>query len=233
MIVPNLDHFASTYERIVPFIVFEGVDGAGKTTLLTKLKRELESLGATTLSTREPGGATSVGASIRSLLLDPEREAIHPLTELLLYSADRAEHVTSVVRPALERGEMVLCDRYYYSTLAFQGHGRGLDLRTISTLSAIATTQLEPSLVILLDLDPAVALERARSRGKALDVIERQGLEFHTRIRQGFLSIAEESSTPFLILDGRASPDELCASALPYVEKLYRQAQQKQLEMQP
>ncbi|MGD1903618.1 MAG: dTMP kinase [Geitlerinemataceae cyanobacterium] len=172
------------------FVVFEGVEGSGKTTQIDRLEVWLrENQAAPVVRTREPGG-TELGTQIRALLLDAKtREPIADRAELLLFAADRAQHVESFIRPQLEAGAIVLCDRFTASTIAYQGYARGLDLATISQLNAIATAGLAPDLTVWLDLDPAVGLERARDRGE-VNRLDRESLAFHQRVYQGYSAVA-------------------------------------------
>ena len=188
------------------FITFEGPEGAGKSTQLARLLARLEGAGKAVTATREPGG-TPVGTRVREVLLDPHLE-IHALTEFLLYSASRAQLVREIVQPALERGELVVCDRYADSTLAYQGYGRGLPLPFLQAVTAEATGGLTPALTVLLDLDPAVGLARVAQRGQA-DRLERADLGFHRRLRAGFLALAEQQPQRWLVLDAGRSADEL------------------------
>ncbi len=170
------------------FIVFEGPEGAGKSTQLARLARRLEGLGRRPLITREPGG-TPAGEAMRSVLLDPRLE-IAPLSEFLLYSAARAQHVEEVVRPALETGSDVISDRFTGASVAYQGYGRGLDLSLVHDLNRHATGGLRPDRTLLLDLDPVEGLKRAAARSDQ-DRLEAAGLDFHQRVRRGFLAQAE------------------------------------------
>ncbi len=199
------------------FLTFEGPEGAGKTTQLVRLQARLEAAGHTLTVTREPGG-TPLGTRVREVVLDPALE-MEALPEFLLYSASRAQLVQDVVRPALARGETVLCDRYADSSLAYQGAGRGLPLSLLQTITQAATGGLQPDLTILLDLDPAVGLARAAARGQP-DRLERADLGFHQRVRQGFLLLAQQEPPRFLVLDASKTPDELAGeiwNALPTV----------------
>lgn len=175
------------------FIVIEGIDGCGKTTQLQALRDWLPTSGlmppgAQLLVTREPGG-TNLGCALRKLLLHPpDAERPEPITELLLYAADRAQHVATVIRPALDAGHWVLCDRFTGSTAAYQGYGRGLDLDVIYALESIATGDLVPDLTLWLDVSLA---ESCRRRGSQLaDRIEKEGAEFLARVEDGFLDLA-------------------------------------------
>ena len=177
------------------FLALEGGEGAGKSTQAALLVDWLESLGHEVVLTREPG-ATPTGAQIRALLLDPT-SGIAPRTEALLYAADRAQHVAGVVMPALERGAVVVTDRYVDSSLAYQGAGRALELADVARLSRWATDGLVPDLTLLLDVDPTVGLGRIPG---APDRIEQESLEFHTRVRQGFLDLAAAEPHRYLVV---------------------------------
>lgn len=202
-----------TLKRDPAFIAFEGINGCGKTTLHKLLSATLAASGHTVCDTREPGG-TPLGVEIRKLLLDWRGEKKSSRAELLLFAADRAEHVDKVIRPNLERGTWVLTDRFIYSTLTFQGHGRGIDRTLLDQANALAIQGTVPDLVILLDLPPEEAFKRIASRNStARDAFEDEELAFHTRIRDGFLECAKQSTVPFLVLDATKSPEQLCAEA--------------------
>jgi dTMP kinase len=200
-----------TLTKAPAFIAFEGINGCGKTTLHKLLSAKLAASGRAVRDTREPGG-TPLGVEIRKLLLDWNGEKKSSRAELLLFAADRAEHVDKVIRPNLARGTWVLTDRFIYSTLTFQGHGRGIDRALLDQANALAIQGTVPDLVILLDLPPEEAFKRIASRNsEARDAFEDEELAFHTRIRDGFLECARESSVPFLVLDATKSPEQLCA----------------------
>ncbi len=169
------------------FITFEGPEGSGKTTQLRLLAPWLESQGYPILTTREPGG-TVIGEAIRAVLHDPTHREMSPRAEILLYAASRAQHVDEVIRPALNAGRIVLCDRYYDSTYAYQGYGRGLDLETLRAITTFATTNLSPDLTLYLDLDPAIGLQRRRASGP-LNRLDQETLDFHQRVRAGYLEL--------------------------------------------
>ena len=190
-------------------ITLEGPEGAGKTTQLARLEARLRAAGQAVTVTREPGG-TPLGTRVREVVLDPAVE-IEPLGEFLLYSASRAQLVREVLRPALERGETVLCDRYADSSLAYQGAGRGLSLPLLRQITAEVTGGLTPGLTVLLDLDPALGLQRAGRRGQP-DRLEQADLNFHRRVRQGFLDLAHAEPQRFLVLDATCPEDELEAA---------------------
>lgn len=169
------------------FIVFEGVEGCGKTTQLQRCHQWLASFNS--VVTREPGG-TQLGLKLRQLLLSADNGMIHDCAELLLYAADRAQHVEEVLKPQLRSGAIILSDRYTDSTVAYQGYGRGLSLSLINQLNSIATGGLESDLTLWLDVDVEVGLERTKNRGK-LDRIEQADLEFHQRVQQGYTQLAK------------------------------------------
>lgn len=171
------------------FIVFEGPEGAGKSTQIQNLAKHLENAGHKLLVTKEPGG-TPAGDAIRSTLLNPDLE-INPLSEFLLYSASRAQLVQDVLIPALTEEKSVLCDRYYASSLAYQGYGRGLSLDFLKDISEKATQGLNPDITLLLDIEPEQGLKRVAARG-AKDRLEQADLAFHKRLRHGFLELAKE-----------------------------------------
>jgi dTMP kinase len=184
------------------FVVFEGGEGVGKSTQLARAAQWLRAGGREVVETREPGG-TSLGQQLRHLLLDPSA-SITPRAEALLYAADRAQHVESVIRPALEAGRVVLSDRYVDSTLAYQGAGRGLDGTQVVT--EWATGGLLPDLTVLLDLDPATGLERAGARA-APDRLEAASKEFHEAVRAAFLALAAAAPERYAVLDAAVAPD--------------------------
>lgn len=216
----RIDPAAYEFHQPTGFIVLEGVNGAGKTTLQKKIAAFLTARGIEAITTREPG-APAVGNDIRTILLSPRTEKLAPTTELLLFAADRAEHVTKLIRPAIARGAAVICDRYFYSTIAFQGYGRGLNRATIDTLNGVAIAGTKPDFVVLLDLDAATGLARTRGRGAGgePDALESEAIDFHNRIRNGFLDLAEALPEPFIVLDARKTPEELFTALLPGLER--------------
>ncbi|MFC4553730.1 dTMP kinase [Georgenia faecalis] len=188
------------------FLALEGGDGAGKTTQAALLGAWLTALGCEAVLTREPGG-TALGRVLREALL--HGEDLDPRTEALLFATDRAHHVHSLVRPALERGAVVVTDRYIDSSLAYQGGARGLDEAEVRGLSRWATGDLLPDLTILLDLDPAVG---ARRREGAPDRMEREADAFHVRVRERFRALAAAEPDRYLVLDAARAPEELHAA---------------------
>lgn len=191
------------------FIVFEGPEGSGKSTQLRLLTARLDAIGLVPVVTREPGG-TAVGDAIRQVLLDPEL-AMTPLCEFLLYSASRAQHVAEVIAPALTAGRLVLSDRFYGASIAYQGYGRGLSLPFIAELTERVTGGLKPDLTLLFDLEPQAGLARIAARG-AKDRLEQADLAFHERVRQGFLQQAQQDPS-WIVLDA-TWPQEVLAEAV-------------------
>lgn len=185
------------------FITFEGGEGAGKTTLIQKISSELQKRGMKILQTRAPGG-TQIGSAIRDMLL--HIQGLSPRSELLLFLADRAQHVEEIIRPALQDGSVVLCDRFNDSTLAYQGGARGFDEAWVRSLCNFATGDLQPDLTLYLDIDPKIGLARV-SRSK--DRIESEKLAFHQKIRDAYLSIAQKEPERFHVLDAGKTPEEV------------------------
>ncbi|NYG53971.1 dTMP kinase [Nocardioides perillae] len=186
------------------FVCFEGGEGSGKSTQARALRDWLETTGHTVRLTFEPGD-TPVGVELRRIVLSPETGALADRTEALLYAADKAEHVETLVRPALERGEVVVTDRYVDSTLAYQGAGRSLAVAEVEQVARWATGDLRPHLTVVLDLDPADGLGRFTSR----DRIEQESLDFHHRVRQAFLDMAAADPEHYLVVDATRPPAEI------------------------
>lgn len=192
------------------FVTFEGTEGSGKSTALAAVADALEAKGFQVLRTREPGDGP-LGPGIRALLLDSEN--VDPLSELFLFVADRAQHVSSVIRPALDAGYVVLCDRYADSTLVYQGYGRGLPVDQIRALNHLATGSLAPDLSLLFDLDPSVGLSRLTSP----DRLDSEPIEFHRRVREGFLAEAKRDPGRWRIVDASKIRDAVVAAAIEFV----------------
>jgi dTMP kinase len=199
------------------FITFEGGEGCGKSTQLGLLKEYLESKGHEVVATREPGG-TPVAESIRALLLDPANEALSPVAELLLYEAARAQHTAERIVPALDAGNVVLSDRFYDSTTAYQGAGRGLSPEDLVRLHLIATNDLRPDLTIVIDIPADVGLARATRGGS--DRIERETIDFHERVRAGFIRIAQAEPERVKLVNGTGSVEEVAAAIREIVDVL-------------
>jgi dTMP kinase len=201
------------------FITIEGPEGAGKTTQAARLAAYLTERVGPVVSTREPGG-TELGERIRDLLLArrvPGSVAPDPLTDAFLFQAARRQLVTELIRPAVERGEVVICARYADSTVAYQGYGAGVDLGTLAALEAAATDGLEPDLTILLDVPPEVGLAR-KAPGDVTRFEADYDLDFHRRVRDGFLAIAAAAPERFVVIDASAPPDLVAAEIAATIE---------------
>jgi len=206
------------------FIVVDGVNGAGKSTFIKNIQAFLAQHNVTALFTREPGG-TALGLELRRLLLENSGDSRDPLTEAFLFAGDRCEHVSSLVRPNLTKGISVISDRYYYSSVAFQGAGRQLGTDLILSINKIAIQDILPDLVFLLDLPVEIGLERTRSRNLAndsdKDSFEYEELAFHQRLRDGFLELSARLPEPFVIVDAKVSPEEIFEQAKSHLVKLF------------
>jgi dTMP kinase len=189
------------------FVVLEGGDGAGKSTQLARLAAWLRETGHDVVVTYEPGD-TSLGGTLRTLLLDPASGDVSPRAEAMLYAADKAQHVYEVVRPALDAGKIVVCDRYVDSMIAYQGAGRVLDATEVRGLADWATGGLVPDLTVLLD----VPVERALGEKVDLDRLEAAGTEFHERVRSHFLDLAARDPSRYLVIEGRQDRDTIEAA---------------------
>jgi dTMP kinase len=196
------------------FLTFEGMEGCGKS---TQAQRLCAALGPDTILTCEPGG-TAHGRSIRELLLEPSLGRMSPVSEALLYLADRAQHVAEVIRPALEAGRTVVSDRYIDSTLAYQGYGRGLPMDLLVHVTELATGGLLPDLTVFLDVPVALGLERVGKRGKH-DRLESERLEFHERVHRGYLELIAREPRRWVLVDGQGSEDEVAARVTTAVER--------------
>lgn len=194
------------------FITFEGPEGGGKSTQARLLTERMQAAGYHVTLTREPGG-TPAGKAIRAIWDDPNRADLLPITDLLLLCADRAQHVGSLIRPALERGEIVISDRYADSTRAYQGYGSGLDFETMETLLHVATGGLTPDLTLLLDIPAAEGLARRHSASQAgtspLDRLDQRSLDYHERVHAGYLQLAAQNPARWVTLDARVDVQTL------------------------
>ena len=196
------------------FISFEGIEGSGKTTHAKHAVRFLQDKGHDCVITREPGG-TRIGKKIRAILLDPLSKDMDPLTELLLYTADRAQHIKEYILPLLAEGKMVLCDRYYDATMAYQGFARGLDIGLIEKMHTLLFENLKPDLTLLLDLPPEVGLKRAwkqinnGNRVSAETRFEEEKLSFHKRVRAGYLELSSLEPERFHVIDASKKEAEV------------------------
>lgn len=195
------------------FITFEGIEGCGKTTQVNLLVDYLKENNINCFKTLEPGG-TDIGQNIRKILLDSKNTHLAPLTELILYAADRAQHVNEVIKPALGQGKWVICDRFFDATVAYQGFGRGMDMELIEFLNSQAAAGVSPDLTILMDCPEDIGLKRALERNKAQDLedqgrFEKEKMEFHRKVRGGYLALAEKYKERFRIIDASRSVDEV------------------------
>ena len=198
------------------FISLEGIEGSGKTTEMKFLQGYFETKGIDCVFTREPGG-TEIGAQMRKILLAPANTALEPYAELLLYIADRVQHINEVILPALNAGKWVVCDRYFDATLVYQGYARGLDMEIMRALHQKMCRNLYPDLTVVFDLEPEQGLRRALgdfasgARGNEESRFEMEKLDFHTKIRNGYLDLAERDSIRFRVIDASGTPEAVHA----------------------
>ena len=186
------------------FITFEGGEGTGKSTQIKLLAHALEERGISVLTTREPGGSSGA-EKIRELLVKGEPNQWDPLTEALLFLAARRDHVEKVIKPALKKGQWVISDRYHDSTVTYTGYGHGVDLKTLEKLYTLIIGDFTPDKVIILDIDPHVGLSRAVERGGEEDRIEKKGLAFHKKVREGYLTLASHDSEHYVVISADQS----------------------------
>ena len=204
-------------------ITFEGGEGAGKTTLIEKLSVHLQSQQIPAINTRAPGG-TAIGKAIRSLVLDHREQTLSKRAELLLFLSDRAQHVEELILPALKHNQVVLCDRFNDSTVAYQSGARGFDEAWVRTLCDFACEGVQPDLTLYLDLDPKEGFARVQKAGMSKDRIESETLEFHQKIRQAFHQIAKKEPKRFQILDASRSPEDVFQQAVEKIDALLQSA---------
>jgi dTMP kinase len=204
------------------FITFEGIEGCGKSTQLDLAAKWLASKKIPCFSTREPGG-TEIGMQIRKILLSEKTKSLVPLSETLLYLADRFQHISEVLEPRLNEGEIVLCDRYQDSTIAYQGYGRHLSLRLLERIWQDSGMGHAPDLTLLFDLDPKIGVQRSlkKLQKHSLDEsrFEKEELEFHSRVREGFLTIAKFNAQRFVVLDGNRESKDIHQDVVRALEK--------------
>jgi len=200
-------------------ITFEGVEGSGKSTQAGRLAKRLAALSVPCLVSREPGG-TEIGEAVRSILLDPRHREMHGLTELFLYLASRNQHVREKVLPALAAGRVVILDRFADSSLAYQGAGRELGQKLVARLNKLATAALKPNLTILVDVP--VKVGQGRKETDVLDRLEQERVEFHERVRDGYLQVARRAPGRFKVVNGVLPADELEGLVFRYVEELLK-----------
>ncbi|MBC2717103.1 MAG: dTMP kinase [Desulfobacteraceae bacterium] len=205
-------------------ITLEGIEGSGKTTQIDYIAAYLQKFGLEYIITKEPGG-TVLGEKIRSILLDPGNNNIHPLTELLLYAADRVQHIKELISPMIESGKIVICDRFCDSTTVYQGFTRGVDIRLIQQLNSLVLEGLKPDITFILDLDPEIGLKRAwkqikdGSRAESETRFENERLQFHESVRNGYLELARQEPNRFVVVDASMDPSKVSEQMLKHLEK--------------
>jgi dTMP kinase len=199
------------------FITFEGGEGSGKSSQAEELRRWLSTQGIPAILTHEPGG-TELGEKISDLVKWAQNTDISPMTELLLFNASRAQHVKGVIRPALYEGKAVICDRFDDSTTAYQSYGRGLDLEMVKSINDTATGGLRPNLTVLLDISVEDGL--ARKSGEKLDRFEKEDLDFHRKVREGYLKLADEEPDRWLVIDAMQSRESISELIFERVQSL-------------
>ena len=202
-------------------IVCDGSNGAGKTTLIRALQEHLKQKGIEVVLSREPGG-TPIGEKIRDIILDPTTPEMCDITELMLFAAGRAQHVTEKIIPAINAGKVVISDRFATATVSFQHYARGLSFELITELNDIALNGFKPDINIILDLDPVIGLERVNSRGEGLDRLEDENIEFLNRARNGYLVQAKQDPNHFAIIDASQPQDKVIAEAISIIENLIK-----------
>jgi dTMP kinase len=206
------------------FITFEGVEGSGKTTQIDRLRRYLAQKGIPCRVTREPGGCP-IGEKIRKILLNPDHREMSPLSELLLYEASRAQHVIEVVKPLLKKRMVVLCDRFSDASIAYQGYGRKVDLKWVERLNCFSSQGIKPDVTFLLDCPSDIGLKRALQRNKTLKKeregrFEREKIQFHHRVRRGYLAIAKKEPNRVKVIDTREGEEKVFEKIRQIVDKL-------------
>ncbi len=214
--------------KLFLFITFEGVEGSGKTTQIQRLKRYLTRKGIPCKVTREPGGC-SIAEKIRKILLNPDHREMVAMTELLLYEAARAQHVMEIVKPFLEKEGIVLCDRFGDATLAYQGYGRGIDLKRIEQLNYLSSQGIRPDVTFLLDCPSDVGLKRAIQRNRVMkqekeERFEREEIQFHRRVRKGYLAIARKEPHRVRVIDTRQGEEKVFEKIQKIVDNLLKGA---------
>jgi dTMP kinase len=195
------------------FITFEGIEGCGKTTQMERFAENLKKHGIPLITTFEPGG-TRIGDDIRRILLDARNKDLSPLAELILVAADRAQHIDQVIKPALDQEKWVICDRFVDATVVYQGIARGQDMRLIQILNEATIHRIRPDMTFLLDCPVEMGLERAIKRNEApdhqgQDRFEREAMDFHNRVRKGYLDLANQEKGRFVMIDASLSEDEV------------------------
>ncbi|EGD47832.1 thymidylate kinase [Ruminiclostridium papyrosolvens DSM 2782] len=200
------------------FITVEGTDGSGKTTQIKLMEEFLKAAGNDVVLSREPGG-TEISETIRNLILDPGNKDISPLTEMLLYAAARAQHVFQVIRPSLESGKCVICDRFVDSSYAYQGCGRGVDLKTVADVNRAAVDGVVPDITFFLNIDPRLAIER-RIKSTGADRIEQEKMDFHMRVYEGYRKMALLYPDRIKSIDASKSIEEISLQIKTYLKEI-------------
>jgi len=203
------------------FITFEGPDGAGKTTQIQLLNDYLKAEGWDTVLTREPGG-TSIGEKIRSLILDVENKEMNSITEMLLYAASRAQHVSELIKPALEQGKIVLCDRFVDSSIAYQGFGRELGEDMVEGVNRFALQGIVPDLTLLFAIDPEKSLKRSRARDGGMDRLEEEQLDFHKKVYKGFISLSHKYPQRIRVIDASLEIEKIHKFVVNEIQQLLK-----------
>jgi len=201
------------------FITFEGVEGSGKTTQINMLHAHLLRMKVDVVATQEPGG-TLIGEEIRRILLDPAYKQMHPLTETILYAADRAQHFYEVIKPALDAGKVVICDRFVDSTLAYQGVARRVGMEGVQNLNEWITDDLYPDITFLLDIPYRIGLKRLQDRKRGLDRMEDEDPSFHEQVREAYQTLAKFYPQRFVVLNGTEKPENIHHFVMQEVTKL-------------
>jgi dTMP kinase len=204
--------------EIGKFITFEGTDGSGKTTQIKLLEEYLKNKGYEVVLSREPGG-TKVSELIRELILDPANTEIAPLTEMILYAASRAQHIAQIIKPSIEAGKIVICDRFVDSSYAYQGFGRGIDLRLIADVNRVAIDGISPDITFFLDIDPETAIKR-RIIATGADRIEQEKLDFHKRVYDGYKKMSLLFPDRITTIDAEKPIDEISFQINKYIDTI-------------
>jgi len=205
------------------FVTFEGIEGCGKSTQARLLAESLRNLGLSVLLTREPGGPR-ISEEIRTILLNKEFNEMNRLTEVFLYMASRAQHTLEWIIPAIEKGQIVICDRYYDSTYAYQGAAREIPEYEIETINTIATTGLKPDVTYIIDVPVEIGLERLHNGTKAEDIdrLESEDIDFHRRVRAGYLKLAKKEPDRVVVIDGTKNIEEIHKDIMKNIKQRYK-----------
>lgn len=190
------------------FITFEGGDGTGKTTIINKLASELESLGYEILKSREPGGS-KISEQIRNVILNVDNTEMDYMTEALLYAASRRQHLVEIIKPAINSGKIVICDRYVDSSLAYQGYARGLGISEVYEINNYAIGGYFPDLTIYIDIDPEIGISRIKNNNRDMDRLDLERIDFHNQVREGYLKVSKMFPDRIKVVNGNQTIDEI------------------------